>query len=555
MNTKNENKMKSIIKYILPIFLLTFVGSLQAENIIHLDKPFYVAGETVWFSLFLEDDVQDNTSIQFKVVNRQNEVIHLSFVKTKNGIVCGYYKIPFDIPTGNYGLVFESKTIVAEHIVLGSLMVPFYNDLLEQELSNNAITLPSFQADISSELNIGIDLKTDQVLPGEIVSGAINITDGNGNPIDAMVSVSVFDAGIIGDASGLGVYHYQDDLTARDELVEQLFFEGKIYNDNDQPIRANVIGAYSQQEHKFSFTKSNDNGDFILAKDDFYGKRSVQFVGFQKEFPIIRTALTTEYPFEGLDSEVPYNPTIEQYLIASNKRKKINQYFNIPEKATMLSLPDINAQEIVTQANYNVKEYESFDNMENFAKNLMMPLRFKKEDGELVAQVINPTAHKTSNYFMEGQPIFLIDGKITRNATYIGKLAQEEVEDLSIIYDNKELRRQFNVLGSSGAVVINTFGRAEILPEEDERNIFEVTGIQVEMQYPIAFNATAEIEERPVFNPQVYWHPNLNISGTGNISYVQTNDKSVFKIVVVARSTDGRIGYATSTYSVGLMKN
>ena len=196
------------------------------------------------------------------------------------------------------------------------------------------------------------------------------------------------------------------------------------------------------------------------------------------------------------------------------------------------------------QANYKVQEYQDFGELAEFAKNLMMPLRFSGDKGSRTAQVINPRSQKKANYYLNGPPLFIVDGKLTRDANFVGSLQQSEVIDLGIIYENKVLREKYNVMGSSGVVIINTTGRRDILPEGDERNVFRVNGLQATVDYPVRFSLGDELGALPVFEPQLYWNPDIttNEEGIAKIDYIQSNDRSIWRMVVVARSQDGRVG-------------
>ena len=55
----------------------------------------------------------------------------------------------------------------------------------------------------------------------------------------------------------------------------------------------------------------------------------------------------------------------------------------------------------------------------------------------------------------------------------------------------------------------------------------------------------------PNFSNPVFWSADQETkSGIGKVSFFQNDDKSTFTISVVARTADGRFGFATKEYEV-----
>ncbi|NNF35281.1 MAG: hypothetical protein HKN68_14305 [Saprospiraceae bacterium] len=536
--------MINLLRITLLIFTISLFGQsdINGQAIIHLDKPYYVSGETVWYKSYFSPDVSDEGTVSVKIVNSDQELIHQSFIKIKNDAVAGFFKIPFDIPSDNYTMVLTGKTPIAEDVRMAEVLLPIYNDISGGNLEKNSVTPPYANTAVENALKINISVDGNATA-GDNVGATIAISDANGNPVKADCSISIVDQEIIGYNEGIGISQSTIDNNYK-ELTPELFYEGTLYDDEGKAIQASIIGAYSPLDKSFAFTKSASDGKFTLPREEFKGKRSIQFVGYQSEHPVIMTKLEESVVLNTTPGDLHYNDAIESYLEKSRMRKKINQYFKIKDKAQIIDEGEVEEVEFDLQARYNVNEYQDFEIMAEFAKNLMMPLRFNGDQGSRTAQVINPKSLKKANYYLNGDPLFIIDGKLTRDANYTGNLAQTEVMELGIIYDGKKLREQFNVMGNSGVVVMNTAGKAEVLPEADERNIFTVYGLQQDVNYPVGYNISAEIKDMPVFDPQLYWNPAVMTDGQGKakISYVQSNDRSTYRIVVVARTSDGRTG-------------
>jgi hypothetical protein len=535
------------------LFGLIIPNLSGAQVAFHCDKPYYVTGETIWYKAYFDNSIPEGSIISVKIVNSKLKKIDVSFLQVADKSISGFYKIPYDLMSDNYVIVLESKNSLGKNVRIGEIVLPLFNDIEKGTLSNNSNPV-AFNPDIAPmDLMVNIQFSEQNVMGGDIVNVDISITDKNGNPVEANCSASVVDQGIIGAGEGMGVT-VQQSSDPYNDLVKELFFEGKVYDENGTAIQANIMGAYAMHDNSFSFTKSAADGSFILPRNIFTGTKELQFVGYQFEHPIIQARMDQSLMLNSEVGLVRYNENIASYLQASSMRKKINQYFKLKDKAKYITTKKARVVLPETQANYNVQEYQDFENLAEFAKNLMMPLRFNGKKGERTAQVINPKSLKKDNYYLDGSPLFIIDGKLTRDADFVGSLEQSEIKELGITFDGKKLREKYNVMGSSGVVVINTLGKRVTLPQKDEQNIFKVIGIQDEVDYPVSYSIGSDMVNNPVFEPQLYWNPKLATTGSGKaaINYVQSNDRSTFRIIVVARAKDGRVGVGFVDYNTSL---
>lgn len=93
--------------------ILSFFKNLQTVQqeklYLHLDKPYYAAGEQIWFKGYLVNssthvpDMPDNF-IYVELVNQANEIICRQKVKKSEGGFCGNFSLSPDMPVGEYTL-------------------------------------------------------------------------------------------------------------------------------------------------------------------------------------------------------------------------------------------------------------------------------------------------------------------------------------------------------------------------------------------------------------------------------------------------------------------
>jgi len=82
-------------------------GYAQHKLFLHLDREEYVAGETIWLKSYLVDaathePLYGRQRINIELVNVQNDVVRVAFIKTENGFANGYIELPDSLPPGNY---------------------------------------------------------------------------------------------------------------------------------------------------------------------------------------------------------------------------------------------------------------------------------------------------------------------------------------------------------------------------------------------------------------------------------------------------------------------
>ncbi len=526
--------------FLIAICTFIYTGTVSGQHSIHMDKSYYVTGEYIWYNISYDGNIADGTVINCLITDHTGNVVHSSFAQVTRKSLDGYFKIPFNLKSGAYALVTQAKS---DNTIstLSETPVYIYSDLGNGNPTEyNTLALPTAPA--PTGLNVDISRSASGTT-------SLTVTDNNGNPVTADLSVTIVDNDVVRGPNE-GAISFSTG-TIPTNLSDKVFLTGVVMDKEGSPVKANVLGAYSKSDGTFSFGKSNAQGKFIIPSDLFSGSKTVQLVGYQNEYPEIQSRINDKVALSTtISNALPYNKDIENYILLSSQRKKINQHFKVDGKQRIEKDLSQGVHEHKVQAEYKVEEYQSFGDVDGFVSNLMMPLRFKGSKGERTATIINPRAKKTSNYFLEGIPLFVVDGKITRNADFIGSMDQEEVINLNIVYDKLSLRKQFNAFGSSGVVIINTHGKAEKLPSIDENNIYLVNGIQNTVTYPVQFLADQD-QSLPQLDPQLYWNPSITTDSNGkaSIPVVQADDRSNYKVVVVARDSSGNIGTSSYVYS------
>ncbi len=542
-------------RYIIFFFFLLYwnitsdaqIFAKPESSILQIDKTFYVSGETIWFHLTLPHKFSgNNIAIQAKIFSPDGELLKSNFLSTKgNNYIDGFFKVPYHAISGYYQIYFNaSYNNTWEDILLLKASLPIYNDLAPIPDSTEW-TQKGLSFSDNNTLNI-ISQPLANIATRSPQNIELQIQSVEGHPVSyGNLTVSVIDS----DASQLGDFIFQgEDLTSVNvqELSSDLYFKGEIKNEEGKPYPINVLGVFFPKTFQFYFTKSDKEGHFILKLPSFHNTESFQFVNLElKEIQVAMKGLKTT----GNRQELPYNKKIADYLIRSKNRKKIDSYFKSKQSNILLVQDEYPAIQLECKKTVNASEYQNFENLATFFKEVPNLLLFKKaKDKTYTARVQNPKivgVHKEYG----GAPLFIIDGKVTRNANFIGHLEKAPLQKAQIFFQHKTLRKYFKIMGQYGAVVLETETSQSKLPENEEDDIVQLSGYQAYSTRP------DNLPERniPVFRNLISWQPLIKLTDNGkaNLSFTTPDNTGHFNILIASYGKNGLFeGTQILTYTV-----
>lgn len=522
---------------------------------IHLDKSFYVNGEVIWYKFTMPADAQhENAAIKVILADKAGNTLFYTFLKSRDrAFVAGYYKIPFDLPGGIYRINFlGTEANSGKRINLAHADLPIYNDSeeIKQAPSRNSSAGAPDPVGLD-ELKVDIRFSTDTLRSRSEMQTTIEVTDANGQPVEAEVSLAVSDQALT-EMGGTGYPTVVAGLPApvTQKLDTSITVKAKLTNYAGDPLTANVLGVLLPEQDRIQYTRTLTPGEVNLRLPDFYARQPIQFLGFPDEEDSIRVELQADAQLAA-NGTLAYTPEILEYLELSRKRKKIFQLYKDLEFNLQPEMPMVQPMELKPERTVNVKDYEAFDNVYLFFKEILTPLVFRQVNDEIFeAKVFTDKGNRVYE-MLSGSPLFIIDGQATRDGNYVAHMKMDMVETVSIFTDRAELRKQFNVLGRSGVVIIKTSSTDITVPEPDADDIKAVNGLQAPAGFPgFSPEQFQSDRHRPFFRPQLYWDPALQTDATGraSTSFYQSDATGNFQVRVMVKDKLGRVGYAEKTY-------
>ncbi len=547
---------------VLLIFALPLAGIGQSTSL-HLDKAFYVNGEVMWYKLYLPTSFSGHeVAIKASLHEADGDELQYTFHQSAGETsIDGYYKIPFDLKTGWYQLSFQTlEESSREPVQLAVQSFPVYNDndarTLEPQMEELAVASEE-ESPYPGGLRVSLTLAEEQPPTRSQNTLTITVTDASGQPVAADASLAVTNWTLVEPAMGgySGVNEGAAGVSAEPaSLLSQVYKRIQVIDSTGAPRIASVIGTWSGQENKMYFSsRTNQEGVSLLKQPDFTGQKTVQYLGYDKEIEDIRTReIPNQLP--AIQRELLVTPGLLNYLQKSQQRKKIFQYYKQLEFDLKIAPQQLEKVILKGNQTFVVSEYEAFDNFATFFQENLSPLRFGEDraNNKYTTYMYNPRNNR-NNKRLPGRPLFIVDGKATRDADFVGRLDLEQVETVHLFFRPENLRDQFNVMGANGAVAIEMTGGDEVqLPSADEANRYRISGLQRAASFP-AFNPNDIPANQPFFRPQLFWEPSVTIGadGTGTVSFYQSDARDSFRVEVMVQDAEGRRGYQTLIYEVG----
>ena len=528
------------------IFIVVFLSvvfqvvSNAQQSTIHLNKPYYVTGEVVRYAFNPPSQMANKEyKVKVKVVASNGVIVDDYFLQHEPGkSVSGYFKVPFDVASDVYNLQFYAADANSyEEASIGSFSLGIYNDL---QASESYPIASGGQGVNGGPLTITVDVP-DFIKGGTSTNLKISVTDASGKKVKARQSIAIFDESIHGSL-GADQLIQQSEATIVANPTNSIYAKG-IVKSEGVPVQVNVLGAYNGTIQKMEYAKTNKAGEYTLDVPDFEGDLPFQFLPYIFEeyqtIDVVPERVTTS----AVQKTMAPSDEILNYLTQSRLRKKIYQAYKTTESDLKLEELKYDVNSLKSNTTFKIKEYQSFKNMAAFFNELLNSnLEFlSQKDTTFKARMYNPEARGLVRHFT-GEPIFIIDDKITKDATFIGTMSLDNIETAELFYITKDIRENFGTFGSRPYVKIKTSVPDILVPADELDDIFTFKGIQ-----PKEVMGVAKEGNVPNLKPNVFWDANSK----ANVTFEPTMDRGNFAIQVLAVSEDGRIGMTKVNYVVG----
>ena len=360
-------------KYILLTlysFLIADISVAQNEVQVHFDKSFYTLGETIWYKVYLSDNLVNAEILEVQIADEMGITLMHQRLLAANLQANGEFRIPLNWEEAGYSFNILVP-IEAGKSLHYQKVLPIFNDMLLEEDPVLAKTTYASLPMASGDLKISVATDKTTYRKGNKVQVEIKVTNAAGQPLSTSLSLAVKDQGLIPE---LEVEERQVEVayslpTTRDN---QLLYLGKVTDTATGTAKQmNLVAIYNVEGKFVNWGKSDKDGQLSFALDPFYGTYEIQVrdfnlfgdptpfdLAFQAAIP--NDLLKAEYPSSLLEQ----NSAVKQYLLWSRERKRIEKMMQLDSIDFALSNESIRPTE--PDRSYVIADYVAFKTLEEF---------------------------------------------------------------------------------------------------------------------------------------------------------------------------------------------
>lgn len=328
----------------------------------------------------------------------------------------------------------------------------------------------------------------------------------------------------------------------------------------EPPRDSTVIISYLQK-NGVGFEAYTKNGQFeVPFVFDFWGDDKV-FCTLQYRAKNIDNNFSIFIPKDSLtfterwtSTESPQASVYGDYALSKELVFKSYSFFGSNQQNVSLvdKNPNSAIEEEFSGADYSVKvtDYVVFPKMEDLLREVVPFVQYRKRGND--EQVRISFRYETSTRTYKDDPLYVIDGVMTKNTAIFVNLKPENLVSIKVINNPNKLA-QLSRLGENGVIFVETKKR-DFVNSLINQNLFPVTGLSRQSNlYQVSYSGTNTHQRIPDLRPTLYWNPTLMTDKTGitPITFFASDDVGPMRILVQGVTRDGKTFIAEQDFKVG----
>ncbi len=428
---------------------------IQDGLILHLDKPAYFIGETIWYKIYSEGETEAK-AFYLELYDDDGNRIVLQKCAVRNHMSSGNLTLPNTLKTGRYALITSADRSTKGYRRDILIVNPQDEKTLLSKVPFNPI---SAKNNDTNNWDVKLELRNQAISRRGKIELELNVTDNQGEAVSGNFSVAIRDK-----SKTLAVpdMAFENKIVNTAKSLDPMVVKGKIASENGvdisdkMPLVLQVI--VGNTAHSIITDK---NGQFeIPIEHELLGTNTVYFMnyryfienGFPLKLEFINDKPVSNLSFNVLNHTFDLQNAAQKHLerqatlssfFASGKDvySSINQIeeesgIRIDHEPDRLVVPD---------------NYETLPTMQEVFRELVGTVRVRQsEDGFTIA-----IRHQDLESVVRHQPLMLVDGQPETDLDKILELNPRELAKIEVFF-SKEKIIQFGITGSNGILSITT---------------------------------------------------------------------------------------------------
>jgi hypothetical protein len=448
------------LKNLFFIAFLCLSNLLSAQNsevpFVHLDRPFYVVGDDVWFKIYLVGNANQNSSIvQIEIVAPNGTTYLKQNIKTKDHMAVGDFNVPLSWEEGNYLFrvytLWQTDSLSAPQAIISDAIVPIYNDLIPQK--KLAAQIETSIADAVSNNNNTYKVEwanNNNLARREKKNLRLKLTNANGQPLTAQVSVSIFE-NISGTNADLNnneqqvLKQLQVNQNAELKPITSLLLSGTVKDPlSNSLVSDRYLSLYTPATGTFTRVASKE-GVFKTALPEFCGDAPVQLLSLNpnRSYPMdVTLNAAANLPIYSNNAAPVRSKAIDNYLKNNQLRRQSNDIFGIASRN--LDTTTCVRKTVVYDAekSYEPKSFYNLTTFAEFVREVLLNVSVEKNERGRTLRL--GTADETKPYMFA--PWYMVNGLFIDAEEPIMNIPFNEFKSVEIFNRRKQIEKQFDNL-------------------------------------------------------------------------------------------------------------
>jgi hypothetical protein len=521
------SSMKKYNKYLVMLLIWLMSGSVYTLAIsrevayLHTDRTVYIAGEKIFYKLYLLDattqrpsDISKIGYIVLRAAN-QNPTIKRR-IKIESGMAWGSIQLPDSLTSGAYQIVAFTNSM---------------KNYDEQYFFRNEIVIVN---GFDKDMHFKISTAGNKIVSDSVDNPLKISTDKNSYSTRQKVSVYIDKTNIKANLS-VSVFENPDIQSSCNSIIEALSKNNKQPNHptsknyleerNGKILKGRVVDTVTGQNinnatvllscvdtvANLQYAITNSGGIFQMLLSDYYeGKEMFLTI---REMPVDQHwKIEVEDEFTLYEKWKPdLKSDISNYRNFLTKAQNI-AYVNTTyqtDKDTIPKQPEI--QKPVCPKLYFcqaktvlLSDYTSLNDFKEIVVELFPQVRISKRNGKLRVSVLN----NSQKMFSDSEIAIFLDGIYVDDVDKIMKLGSEQIKKIEVldterVFGNLVYKGVISIITKSNEIVKTTPCSYSLRIKNDKISDFD--------NYTSERNETISDKAFPFFKQLLYWNPNLKI--------------------------------------------
>jgi hypothetical protein len=538
---------------------------------LHTDREIYIAGDNLFFKVYLYDEDQKKLSLRSKIAyiivsNSKNRKIIQSRIILSEGMGYSSLQLPDTLETGLYQIIaftnwmrnfgesaFFCKQLMIANKFDANLTTSSPDFKKEEESSqkseqNKCLTISAGRGIYSQREKVTLLLSLTAETQANVSISVAEDTQEKYNNKTLTQTLSTINGNNTQPVTSKPAY----------KKVCEYLIEDKGYiisgfvHDTASPAGITVVLSTPDSIPNLLYSITNTTGRFFFQLNDFYYNKELYInIPDQNKEKKATFSLDDKYALHGEHASptTPLSDQSKQFIkksqtIASiNKTYKIQSVLNETEPAS-----GIFRRNVYYEADHNVllKDYVPLNNFSEIVREILPFIRLRKYDYGYEAEIVDPE----NKIYLKNPAVFL-NGMLVNNINNVINLGSDKIHRIETITH----RRIYGSIVFNGilSIVTTTDVGTDKLISPRSLHLMPIT-FQHHTQYLIPEYSTDKKKagRNPDFRQLLYWNPSLEINGTVSmpVEFYTSDNKGNYMINVEGIAADGTPISCTAYFEV-----